>query len=198
MTAFASKKYETIVTCDEDPSNCLRQITKPIRLKDWSIVKSTVEKLLHVRETILKGGAGLAAPQIGINHPIFIYTPDRTTENLKVAINPSFEPIGTSMIEGYEACFSVPLCCTKLKRWETIKVEYQNLEAERIEQIIDGFEAKVFQHEMDHLKGQLTVDHETANIVTFTDPEIFQEYMRQIHAEDSKRYRRKDFRKSSS
>ncbi|MBY0293065.1 MAG: peptide deformylase [Alphaproteobacteria bacterium] len=193
MTAFASQKYEKVVTCDEDSSNCLRQATKPISLRDWAIAKSTVEQLFYVRETILKGGAGLAAPQIGISQPIFIYTPDRTTESLRVVINPSFEPIGHSMIEGSEACFSVPLRCTKLKRWETIKVKYQNLDGELIEQIIDGFEAKVFQHEMDHLKGHLTIDHDDVDILIFTDPKEFQEHMQQVHLEDAKRYRERCF-----
>ena len=193
MTAFASQKYEKILTCDEDSSNCLRQITKPISLKDWAVAKSTVEQLFYVRETFLKGGAGLAAPQIGIPQPIFIYTPDRTTESLKVVINPSFEPIGQATIEGSEACFSVPLRCTTLKRWETIMVKYQNLDGELIEQIVDGFEAKVFQHEMDHLKGQLTIDHEDADVLTFTDPLKFQEHMQQVHFEDAKRYKGKDF-----
>ncbi len=190
MSGFASQKYEGIVTCDSDPTNILRQPTHPIKMDEWDFAKATVQKLLDVREKILKGGAGLAAPQIGINHPIFIYTPDRTTESLRIVINPTFEPIGDATIEGSEACFSEPLRCTKIKRWEKIKVTYQNREGERVEDVLDGFAAKVFQHEMDHLNGILTIDHAKAEVLTFTNAQSFQEHMQQIHLEDSKRYNR--------
>lgn len=189
MSSFASQQYEGIVTFNEDAKNILRKPTAAITKENWSLAIASAEKLLHVRETVLKGGAGLAAPQIGINHPIFIYTPDRTTENLRVVINPSFEPIGERTVEGFEACYSVPLHCTKIKRWEKIKVRYQNLEGDILEDTLDGFAAKVFQHEMDHLKGKLTIDHETAEIIRFTDPHAFQEHMKQIHLEDAKGYK---------
>jgi len=188
MSGFASQEYEGIVTCDKDPTNVLRQQTYPIQRDEWHSIHTTVQRLLHVRENILRGGAGLAAPQIGINHPIFIYTPDRTTEGLRIVINPSFEPIGERTIEGYEACFSEPLRCTKLKRWEKIKVIYQNQDGKLVEDVLDGFAAKVFQHEMDHLNGMLTLDHKDAEVLTFTNAQAFQAHMKQIHEEDSKRY----------
>ena len=188
MSGYASQKYEEIVTCDEDPANVLRQAVPHINQEEWGLVKLVVQKLLYVREHVLKGGAGLAAPQIGLAHPIFIYTPDRTTENLKIVINPSYTPLGASVVEGHEACFSVPLRCTKLQRWKEINVRYQNLEGHTIEKNLGGFEAKVFQHEMDHLKGKLTIDHETADVLTFLDPQSFQDYMKQVHLEDEKRY----------
>jgi peptide deformylase len=188
MSSFASQKYEGIITCDEEGGEILRIPCPPISLEDWHLAKETAEKLLYAREHILGGGAGLAAPQIGINLPVFIYTPDRTAESLRVVINPSYEPVGEVQVEGYEACFSVPLRCTKLKRWERIKVSYQDLAGHRVEEILDGFAAKVFQHEMDHVNGQLTIDHETANVQTFANPESFMDFMKHIHDEDSKRY----------
>jgi peptide deformylase len=188
MSGFASQKYKGIVTCDHDPKLILCELTHSIPMDKWELTKATVQKLLEVREKVLKGGAGLAAPQIGISHPIFIYTPDRTTESLRVVINPSFEPIGNTSVEGYEACFSVPLRCVKIKRWEKIKVTYQNQEGQTVEEVLDGFAAKVFQHEMDHLNGKLTIDHENAEVLTFTNPKAFQEHMKKIHEEDSKRY----------
>ena len=191
MVELASHTYKGIVTCDADPTNVLRNPTLPLTQKNWDLARQTAQKLLDVRETILKGGAGLAAPQIGINLPIFIYTPDRTTENLKVIVNPSFEPVGNTFVEGDEACFSVPLHCTKLKRWEKIKVRYQNLAGETVEEELDGFAAKAFQHEADHLKGKLTIDHESADVLKFTDDQAFQEHMRQVHLEDSKGYHQK-------
>lgn len=191
MLGLASHPYEGIVTSDNDPTHILRTPTVPLTEKDWDLAKQTAQKLFKVRETVLKGGAGLAAPQIGINHPIFIYTPDRATENLRVVVNPSFEPIGNTLVVGDEACFSVPLHCTKVKRWEKIKVHYQNLDGEVIEEVLEGFAAKAFQHEIDHIKGKLTIDHETADILKFSNAQAFQEHMRQVHVEDSKGYGQK-------
>jgi len=188
MSSFASHKYDGILTCDEEGGEVLRFPSPDISPEEWHLATSTAEKLLYAREHILGGGAGLAAPQIGINLPVFIYTPDRTAENLRVVINPSYEPLGAAMIEGYEACFSVPLRCTKLKRWKKIKVKYQNREGGWVEDILDGFAAKVFQHEMDHIKGKLTIDHESADVQSFKDAESFETYMKQIHQEDSTRY----------
>lgn len=190
MASYASQKYEDIITCDEDVTNVLRTPAPFIGEDDWACVSPAVQKLLYVRDKVLGGGAGLAAPQVGISLPIFIYTPDRTTESLRVVINPSMAPIGPSCVRGAEACFSVPLRCTHLDRWETIKVRYQGLDRQWIEEIVEGFESKVFQHEMDHLKGKLTIDHASAEIMTFTEASLFEDHMKKIHLEDSKTYKR--------
>ena len=190
MTSYASEKYEEIVTCDDDKENILRKPTSFLHEENWAQAQLTIQKLYTVRNNILKGGAGLAAPQIGILLPIFIYTPDRKTESLIDVINPSFEPMGTATVEGYEACFSEPLRCAKLKRWKQIKCRYQDLQGKWNEVVLQDFAAKVFQHEMDHLEGKLTVDHPSAEIETFFDVQAFQEYMAKVLLDDSKTYKR--------
>ncbi len=190
MTSYASQQYKEIVTCDGDLTHVLRTPTSFIEETDWACVEPAVQKLLYVRDKVLGGGAGLAAPQIGMSLPIFIYTPDRTTAGLRIVINPSMEPVGTSFVRGEEACFSVPLRCTHIDRWEKIKVRYQGVNCQWIEDVLEGFEAKVFQHEMDHLNGKLTLDHASAEIMTFTEACLFEEHMKQIHLEDSKTYKR--------
>jgi peptide deformylase len=176
-----------IVVYNADPNGILRKATTTITKDNWEAAKETALKLLAVREKI-GGGAGLAAPQIGIAQPVFIYTPDRTTANLRVVINPSYEPLGSVKVTGKEACFSVPLHMTKLARWEKIKVRYQNLEGDSVEEVLEGFAAKVFQHEMDHLNATLTIDHPEAEIQTFPTQEAFEAYMQKVRLEDSKRY----------
>lgn len=188
MSSYASQKYEGIITCDADDNNILRKPTLFLEEKNWNLAQSTLEKLHAVRNNILKGGAGLAAPQIGISLPIFIYTPNRNTKSLVNVINPSFEPIGTITVEGYEACFSVPLRCTKLTRWKTIKCHYQDLHKQWKEVVLEGFAAKVFQHEMDHLQGKLTLDHPSANIMIFSESQAFEDHMEKVHFDDAKTY----------
>ncbi len=189
MTINASHKYEGIVTCDEDNENILRRPTSFLSGEHWELAKLTIEKLHSIRNNVLKGGAGLAAPQIGILLPIFIYTPDRRTESLIDAINPSYEPMGTDTVDGYEACFSEPLRCAKLKRWKQIKCRYQNLQEKWIEVLLQDFAAKVFQHEMDHLEGKLIIDHPSAKVLNFTESPAFEEYMANVLHEDSKTYK---------
>lgn len=188
MAGYATEKYDEIVTCDDDAVGVLCTPSSALKEEMWSHAVATVERLLFVRNEILRGGAGLAAPQIGVNHPIFIYTPDRTTENLRVVINPSFEPIGEGEVKGVEACFSAPLRCVKLNRWKKIKVRYQTLEKSWVEEILEDFAAKVFQHEMEHIQGRLIVDHPSAEVTIFKDAKEFEEHMKCIHLEDSKTY----------
>lgn len=190
MSKFATHKFEEILTPKEDSSQVLRTPTKILTEEDWHLVDPATKKLFDVRNTVLKGGAGLAAPQIGLSLPIFIYTPDRTTENLRAVINPSFEAQGSEQTWGAEACFSVPMCCTTLPRWDVIKVRFQNPQKEWVEETLDGFAAKVFQHEMDHLRGKLTIDTDNADVITFTNPEEFETHMKAIHQEDSKFYKK--------
>jgi peptide deformylase len=189
MASYASQKYEGILTCDDDHENILHTPTPFLEKKDWALAHSTIEKLRKSRNNVLKGGAGLAAPQIGILLPIFIYTPNRTTEDLIDVINPSFEPMGKLTVEGYEACFSEPLRCTHLTRWKAIKCRYQDLKGQWQEVVLQDFAAKVFQHEMDHLHGKLTFDHPSATVMTFSESHTFQDYMQKVHLDDSKTYR---------
>lgn len=189
MASYASQKYEGILTCEDDEALTLRHSTSFLAEENWELAHSTIQKLHAIRNNILKGGAGLAAPQIGIQLPIFIYTPNRGTESIINVINPSFEPVGSLTVEGYEACFSVPLRCTKLKRWKRIQCRYQDLSTQWHVVELEDFAAKVFQHEMDHLKGKLTIDHPSADTITFSDAEAFEDYMQNVHLEDSKTYK---------
>ncbi len=177
-----------IISHDDHHSACLRFPSPYLTNENWELAHNVAQKLLYVRNEVIKGGAGLAAPQIGINLPIFIYSPDRTTENIRVVINPSFKPVGDEKHISYEACFSVPLKCTKIPRWETILVTYQDLNKDIISAYLTSFAAKVFQHETDHIRGTLTVDHESAEVVSFPDNDTFKEYMTKVIKEDMKRY----------
>jgi peptide deformylase len=191
MTAYASEKYSGILTHDEDPQQILRTSTRTITPENWHVVQETVDRLVYVRNEVLKGGAGLAAPQVGISQPVFIYSPDRSA-HIVVVVNPSYKPVGDTQIDGHEACFSVPLHCTTVPRWESIQVKYQNMEGIVIEEVLSGFSAKVFQHEMDHLNGCLTIDHPEGDPHSFDTPQSFKDHMQQIHSQDAKSYQRKN------
>ncbi|MDR3476743.1 MAG: peptide deformylase [Gammaproteobacteria bacterium] len=110
-----------------------------------------------------ESAAGMAANQWGIKKRIFIFTPDgsQAGKRLEVMINPSYlpylQPTETTpeMVAAFEGCFSVPLTTGIVNRYEAIMATYYNLAGEKIECLMEGWEARVFQHETDHLDGKL-------------------------------------------
>ena len=76
-------------------------------------------------------------------------------------INPSYIPYlrptetEPKLVAALEGCFSIPLTTGMVNRYEAIMATYYNPEGEKIERIMEGWEARVFQHETDHLNGKL-------------------------------------------
>lgn len=110
-----------------------------------------------------KSAAGMAANQWGIKKRIFVFTPAGAEEGkkLEIMINPSYTPYlrpeetEPKLVGAYEGCFSVPLTTGIVNRYEAIVATYYNPTGDKIECIMEGWEARVFQHETDHLNGKL-------------------------------------------
>lgn len=114
-----------------------------------------------------KGGhssaAGMAANQWGIKRRVFLFTPDGSDEDnlLEVMLNPSYRPYlrpgetAPKMVGAYEGCFSVPLTTGIVNRYDAIMATYFTPEGEKVEKVLEGWLARVFQHETDHLNGKL-------------------------------------------
>jgi len=107
-------------------------------------------------------GAGLAAPQIGINMQLVIFGfernaryPDAEAIPQTILINPVITPIGTEIDESWEGCLSVPGMRGVVPRWEKIHYEGLDQHGNLISRDADGFHARVVQHECDHLGGIL-------------------------------------------
>lgn len=103
-------------------------------------------------------GVGLAAPQVGVlKRLIVIDCGGEEGPELIEAVNPEIiEYDGESFEE--EGCLSVPSFYARIKRSAWVRVRYQNLQGETVEQEADGLLAVCFQHEIDHLEGKLFVD----------------------------------------
>ena len=107
-------------------------------------------------------GAGLAAPQIGVDLRlvIFGYTknvryPEAPPVPPTVLINPVIEVLDGGQTEGWEGCLSVPGLTGKVPRWTKIRYSYTDLTGARIVREAANFHARVVQHECDHLIGRL-------------------------------------------
>ena len=107
-------------------------------------------------------GAGLAAPQIGIDLQLVIFGfqqnqryPEAPAVPETVLINPSLTPLAQDLEEGWEGCLSVPGLRGAVPRWTKLRYEGFDQFGNRIDRDVDGFHARVVQHECDHLAGIL-------------------------------------------
>jgi peptide deformylase len=107
-------------------------------------------------------GAGLAAPQIGVDLQVVIFGveanpryPNAEPVPQTVLINPELEPIGEDMEEGWEGCLSVPGMRGLVPRYKRLRYRGVDQYGGPIERTVENFHARVVQHEVDHLLGIL-------------------------------------------
>ena len=108
-------------------------------------------------------GAGLAAPQIGVDLQVVIFGtgapnpryPDAPVVPRTVLINPLITPLGDEEEEGWEGCLSVPGLRGIVPRWQRIRYQGFAPDGGRVDREAEGFHARVVQHECDHLQGTL-------------------------------------------
>ncbi|MBC3874315.1 peptide deformylase [Undibacterium flavidum] len=107
-------------------------------------------------------GAGLAAPQIGINLQLVIFGfkqnpryPDAPNVPETVLINPVLTPLSDETDDAWEGCLSVPGMRGLVPRWSRLRYEGFDQYGQKISRDVDGFHARVVQHETDHLNGVL-------------------------------------------
>lgn len=179
-----------IVTIDSPHPAVLHCKTDAIQKDELALAQDIGKKLFLALKPYFPA-AGLAAPQIGISKSVFIYSYDRDPKNLEVVINPSFFPIDQEQIEGWEGCLSVITTTWKLAkvpRYKAIHATYMNQNGEMIEKTLDGFAAKVFQHEYDHLQGIVNIHRHDAIVQEFATEEEMNNFMQAVKKEDAARY----------
>lgn len=101
-------------------------------------------------------GVGLAAPQVGVNKNIFVLGVGDGV--YRKVINPKFLEFSEEIVENDEGCLSIPGIYKKVCRPAYVKVQYTNEKGETIVEVGEGLLARAFQHEYDHLQGELFVD----------------------------------------
>lgn len=132
-----------------------------------NITDDIVDTIEDLKETLLYGeGLGISAPQIGINKRIIVVGEKK--ENIKyndaedipltVMINPRWKKVTDDTDSQYEGCMSVPEIRGKVERYKNIELTYYNESGEKIVKEVNGFFARLVQHECDHLDGILFID----------------------------------------
>ena len=135
------------------------EIADPTAPEVKALVGSMIETLADIE------GMGLAAPQVHVSRRLVIFRTPRTGEEaledehdwsgLTVLANPVVEPLVDAMTEGWEGCLSVPGLRGLVPRYERIRYRGVTPKGEAIEREVEGFHARVVQHEFDHLDGIL-------------------------------------------
>jgi peptide deformylase len=100
-------------------------------------------------------GVGLAAPQVGVLQRLLVYDVD---DDPRVLVNPVLEEFSDETEESDEGCLSVPGVTMPVARSLSVRVRGSDVDGEPVDFLAEGFEARVIQHETDHLDGVLIVD----------------------------------------
>ena len=144
------------------PHPTLRQKAEPIKkitIKDLDIAKRMTDLMLNAP------GVGLAANQVGVLRQIItvnILDGEKQKEKIYSLFNPNIIFYSKKKILMEEGCLSLPKQYAEIERPDEIEVEYFNDKNEKVLEKKKGFEARVLQHEIDHLNGKLFVDYLSA------------------------------------
>ena len=164
-SGVAELKIIQIETCDDDSKLVLTSAAQPVELplspEDCQTL-SSMEQLLY-----RLGGVGLAAPQVRILRRMAVIYVSKEVAAARGAepvamyavINPEYEGVGEEKEAGIESCYSVCSFHGAVPRFASIRLRYQTPDSQLMDKQVDGFHARVLQHEIDHLDGVLILDH---------------------------------------
>ena len=139
----------------------LLRVAEPVQTFDTPELHALIADLHDTMAAV--NGAGLAAPQIGVNLQLVIFGstavnpryPGRPLVPRTVLLNPEITPLGAEEEDDWEGCLSVPGLRGVVPRWSRIRYTGFDEKGAAIDRTVDGFHARVVQHECDHLIGKL-------------------------------------------
>jgi len=138
----------------------LLRVAKPVEHWDTEELRALVGDLFDTMRAAL--GAGLAAPQIGVDLAVVIFGFDHNPRYphaepvpTTVLTNPIIQPLSHEEADDWEGCLSVPGMRGVVPRWTHIRYSGRDPQGAIIEREARGFHARVVQHECDHLQGKL-------------------------------------------
>ncbi len=143
------------------PDNRLRIKTKPVKKITASHLKILTEMEKLARSFTDPEGVGLASTQIGEGEQFFLWK--TKTHGFKAVFNPKILKYSKKTKQFFEGCLSIPNFYGNVSRPIKISVTYQNEIGQEVKANLSGMDAWIFQHEYDHLRGTLFMDHVLAH-----------------------------------
>lgn len=136
------------------PDPRLRKKAAPITAftAELAQISEKMIELMHADK-----GVGLAAPQVGLSISLFVMNPTGQSQDQRIYINPVLTQ-GEGSELGEEGCLSLPGIRTNVDRFVKMQITAQDLTGQTFTESAEGFVARIWQHEVDHLNGTLILD----------------------------------------
>jgi peptide deformylase len=157
----------TIVTL---PDQVLRRKARPVTKFD-GILQTLIDDMIDTMRDA--PGVGLAAPQVGVSERVIVVEyaePEETEEGeepqevepkLYVMVNPEIVKSSPETVVGVEGCLSIPTLVGEVERAYEVRIKGLNRRGQPMKLKVDGWLARIFQHEIDHINGVVFTDHAT-------------------------------------
>ena len=147
---------------DRDDSILLRTPCIDFSLADLGspLFKTLSEKMLSTVNAPEQDGVGIAATQVGLSHRVVaVLRYDKEGEPFEIYPNIEILEYQGNLVDGAEGCLSVPPYRGNVRRWEKVLVKYTSPRTLRdTTELVEGYTARIFQHEVDHINGTLYID----------------------------------------
>lgn len=147
---------------NEQDSLLLRTPSKPLnkKLLQQDEFQTLCFRMLATVQNPENEGVGIAAPQVGIlRRLVAVQRFDKEGKPFEFFINPEIVDKDSTLVAGGEGCLSVPEIYEDVERSQRITLRYHDADFVQHEEVIEGFTAVIFQHEIDHLDGKLFIDY---------------------------------------
>ena len=148
-------QFASILTIVKYPDPRLRQVCAPV-VEFGDELRRLVERMLQLMNN--RNGVGLAGPQVGVTQRIFVCNHTGEPGDNQILINPQLSNL-EGAIEGEEGCLSIPDVLVPIRRAQRCAIQAQDLEGNRFELAGQDLQARIWQHEYDHLQGKLILDY---------------------------------------
>ena len=158
---------------------------KVLRLKATAVTdiqSAEIQQLIKTLQDTLAStqGVGIAAPQISESKQVIIIAsrpspryPNAPLMEPTVMINPTFQALSDTTEKDWEGCLSIPGIRALVPRYKDIQITYSNEQGSLVKAKLEGFVARVFQHEFDHLEGKVYLDRVENNRDIVAESEYF-------------------------
>lgn len=135
----------------------LRTVSKPVTALTGELRGFALDMIKAMEA---ENGVGIAAPQVGRNIRMCIckLNPGEKNEVIIPMVNPTLLDQSKELVEGEEGCLSLPGKWGKVQRAKTVLLRYTNLKGKELTLELEAFNARIIQHEIDHLDGVLFID----------------------------------------
>ncbi|KAI5083852.1 hypothetical protein GOP47_0000021, partial [Adiantum capillus-veneris] len=164
-------EYELPLRIALYPDPKLRATNKRITVFDEKLEKLAKEMFEVMYET---DGVGLSAPQVGVNVQLMVFNPEgeRGKGEEIVLANPKIFKYASKRTLFAEGCLSFPEIEADVERPVSVKIEAQDLKGKKFDIHLKGFEARIFQHEFDHLQSTLFFERMTPAVLETIIPAL--------------------------